>query len=297
MKKVSNSEAINLIYCKIFEGDEHKVEATLHVDEAIPKHGGKYQCNKLHKNYHTLRVETHKENTDEYFEPFPYIPVEETDGFTTIDEPIFASSEIVRPTTRHHHHHSKIIPEILENVGVDVFKVVNYKPNSIPTDFDFYNGSVVEFTTPLAPISHTTTIVDDIETDEDYDDERNSSEKIDDDDKLFKENELPENKEKMTNTESNNIIIDGTDDVLNEFGTTIVTEDSIEENENPLSASPSLVTITVTTELTVPDLVVFNEHEPVAITKHSITSTVDTPHIEPSLTKGERSQINKKKCL
>jgi hypothetical protein len=245
---------------KIFEGDEHKVEAILHVNEAIPKHGGKYQCNRLHPNFHTLRVHSH--NTDEYFELFPFTPVKETNSLTTIDE----SLEIINPTTtKHHHiHQNKKYLEPLENI------------------------STMEFANP---ISFTTMSIDNIET-EDYDnDSDNSNEDI-----LFKKMELPEI-EKNTNIERENIVIDETNDVLNESETTVITEMDFSENGiNPLSAIYSTMTFTVTTELTVPDLVVITEPELKGTTlakdskksSFASTSTVETTHIEPSLVKGER---------
>ncbi|XP_055386620.1 hemicentin-1-like [Condylostylus longicornis] len=73
-----NSDHAYVIREKKVEGETNKVEAVLSVKHALKVHEGKYQCNKVHSNYHTLKVVSNEKLTTTpieletmYYSPIP----------------------------------------------------------------------------------------------------------------------------------------------------------------------------------------------------------------------------------
>lgn len=255
------------------------METTLYVNQAIPKHAGKYQCNRLHKNFHTLTVI--KNDEDDYSSS---ISIKSEENFTPVDNRELEMPESGKTTTRHHHHHHKISPPILEEEiertvhhTSQQFNALNRTTSTTISsttlttspEINYFNGnvSIPEITTPFIPLSLTTMLVDSIkenknenenlnvydETDQDenYDEKSKPDKNSLDNDK--KSIEMEENKsledEELTITESNR---DPIVDVDEDFDFTTIPEITMEMNFIPLEEkvpSPSIMTVTVAQDL------------------------------------------------
>lgn len=123
-------------------GNRDKIEATISVQRALPKHQGRYQCNSLYKNYHMLYV--HRNASDEKMPGSGHRGPPES-ILDKLDEPIVGpllltsmrpplitsiaelhhplstpESEPLEPLETHHHHHRVDKTE----------KVTSHKPES-----------------------------------------------------------------------------------------------------------------------------------------------------------------------
>lgn len=93
-------------FTKSFEGDENKVEATIKVQRAHPKHAGKYKCNNKHRNFHTLHVRR-TQDRNEFLEDYdelipPLTAIDDEQSITPVDD---NENELAKTTKHHHHHH------------------------------------------------------------------------------------------------------------------------------------------------------------------------------------------------
>lgn len=254
------------------------METTLYVNQAIPKHAGKYQCNRLHKNFHTLTVI--KNDEDDYSSS---ISIKSEENFTPVDNRELEMPESGKTTTRHHHHHHKISPPILEeelertvhhtsqqfhalNRAASTTTISTTTLTTSP-EINYFNAnvSIPEITTPFIPLSLTTMLVDSIEMEE------NKS--------------LEEDGEEITITESNS---DPIVDVDENFDFTTIPEITMEMNFIPLEEmvpSPSIMTVTVAQDLFAKNTETMPSTNLINATK-TVTYTTISPPDKPQ--KGER---------
>lgn len=110
------------------QGNRDKIEATISVQRALPKHQGRYQCNSLYKNYHMLYVHRNASDGSEKMMPGRRGPPESI--LDKLDEPVVGpllltsmrpplitsiaelhhplstpESGPLAPLETHHHHH------------------------------------------------------------------------------------------------------------------------------------------------------------------------------------------------
>ena len=132
-------------FTKFFEGDENKIEATIKVQRAHPKHAGKYKCNNSHRNSHTLHVRR-TQDRNEFLEDYeelipPFTAIEDEQSITPVDD---TENELAK-TTKHHHHHHK---HLMDSDIIHVFMNESLTSSIITTTYRNIVEDIEEITMP-----------------------------------------------------------------------------------------------------------------------------------------------------